>query len=161
MSAIRMTSDELKFVGTGGAVHASIRAPAGGGIMSEDVDGGPVTVSNAAIKDNIVQVSTSSTLATSVQTVVADSVADSSAGAITLTIPAASAVSGTRILDAGGVAGTNNITVAAAGTDTIHGQTTLGMNSNHAAVDLCAYFTGAVGKWFAPFLAVQPRCPRL
>ena len=144
-----MTPDELEFVGAGDAVRASLRAPANASMMLEDADGGPVTVSNAAIKDNVAQVSTTSTLAASVQTVAADS----SAGAFTLTLPAASAVSGRHmhILDAGGVAGTNNITVAAAGTDTINGQTTLVMNSNHAAVSLCAYFTNSVGKWFATF----------
>lgn len=139
---------ELDFV-AGDITRASLTAPANASMMFEDADGGPVTVSNAAIQDNVFQVSASSTLAASVQTVVADS----SSGAFTLTLPAASAVSGkhVRILDAGGVAATNNITVAAAGADTINGDTTLVLNSDHAGVSLYAYFTGSAGKWFAIF----------
>lgn len=73
--------------------------------------------------------------------------ADSSGGVITITLPVASTVTGRkmRVFDKGGSAQTNNITIARQGSDTINGDTSVIINSNH---DHVVFFSDG-SNWFA------------
>lgn len=65
------------------------------------------------------------------------------AGAIALTLPAATDGRFLIIKDFSGTAGTNNITITRAGSDVIDGQTTYVINQNYASVTL----VGSSGNW--------------
>ena len=71
----------------------------------------------------------------------------SATGAVTITLPTAQLVSGRiiTIKDAGGLAGTNNITIATEGAEKIDGLDTLVINNNYNSVTL--YSDGT--NWFA------------
>jgi len=72
----------------------------------------------------------------------------STAAPRTITLPAASAVTAGRtyvVKDESGAAGTNNITVARAGADTIDGATSKVINTNYGSVML---YSDGVSKWF-------------
>lgn len=72
----------------------------------------------------------------------------STAAARTITLPAASAVPAGKtfiVKDESGGAGTNNITVQRAGSDTIDGATTKVVNTNYGSVRL---YSDGVSKWF-------------
>ena len=69
---------------------------------------------------------------------VADSIigVDTTSSAVTITLPSAGAIAGKVyiIADEGGNAGTNNITVATEGSETIDGSSTATINSNYGAL---------------------------
>ena len=74
-------------------------------------------------------------------------VTDTSA-ARTITLPAANSVTAgfmLRIKDEGGLAGTNNITIARAGTDTIDGATSLTINTNYGVRGV---YSNGSNAWF-------------
>jgi len=60
------------------------------------------------------------------------------AGACTITIPTAQITNGRRLVikDAGGLAGTNNITIATEGAETIDGSATAVINSDYSAINI-------------------------
>lgn len=72
--------------------------------------------------------------------------ADSTAGVLTITLGSAAAVNGKQqiIKDAGGAAGTNTITVATLGTETIDGQSTQPISNNFGSITVISNGT----DWF-------------
>lgn len=70
----------------------------------------------------------------------------SATGACAITLPTAQVVAGRTVIikDAGGLAGTNNITVDTEGAETIDGSATAVINSNYSAINI--YSDGT--NWF-------------
>ena len=123
---------ELQVILSSGEVTSTYQ----GGITSDDkyltsseidakIVGGEVTSINVAayallITDTILSVSYTAT------------------GACTITIPTAQITNGRRLVikDAGGLAGTNNITIATEGAETIDGSATAVINSDYSAINI-------------------------
>lgn len=103
---------------------------------------GTVTISGGLA---IAHTSTSSNYTASVDDCIIG--VDTSGGAVTVTLPSAGAVAGKVFVihDEGGSAGTNNITVATEGSETIDGNSTATINSNYGSLrvysDGTNYFT--------------------
>ena len=143
-SALKSGGLEL---GTVDVTRVSISAPADGEVkMVDSTATGPVVMSNVHIKHNVSAVVTATTTLTPAHSVVQ---VNSTEGAITITLPASNSAMAGRtllIMDTGGAAATNFITITRAGSDTIHGQVNLVINSNHTMV---ALHSNGAGKWFA------------
>jgi hypothetical protein len=94
----------------------------------------PVTVANVSVANVYVAKTTTYTVA------VTDGIigCDSSGGPFTVTLPAASAVTGKlfTIADVQGSAATHNVTVARAGADTINGATSVVIEVAYSSVEL-------------------------
>jgi len=143
-SALKSGALEL---GTVDLTRVAISAPADGEVkMVDSTTTGPVVMSNVHIKHNVSSVLTTNTTLTSAHSFVQ---VDTTGGAVTLTLPASNSAMAGRtlhLMDTGGAAATHNITINRAGSDTIHGQTSLVINSNHTMV---ALHSNGTGKWFA------------
>lgn len=77
-----------------------------------------------------------------------DLIACNHSSPLTITLPAASSVSEGRkytIKDESGNAGTNNITINRAGSDTIDGETSIIINGNYDSVVI---YRGASSSWY-------------
>ena len=81
-----------------------------------------------------------------------------STGAVTLTLPAATAYINKflNIIDEGGNAQTNNITINRAGSDTINGGTSVVMNKNYQSLQL--YSNGTNGWFYQSFSTFSNLC---